>query len=131
MINWLNTSVGLPAAYNFSGDGVSLVNWTRNSGAKFFLPTAAEWNLGLTGNNYAPGPSAYEWIQDTDGGGTSIDGVQAGRANKNWDDGMSASYWDTGFRVSSNPSITIVPEPSSMLLVGCGLLGAYVRRRRI
>ncbi len=40
MINWLNTSVGLPAAYTFSGNGSSLVNWTRNSGAKFFLPTA-------------------------------------------------------------------------------------------
>ena len=131
MINWLNTSTGLPAAYTLSAGGDSLVNWTRNSGAKFFLPTVAEWNLGLSGNHYSQGDCAYEWIEDTDGVGTDIDGVYEGSPNKNWDDGLSAKYHDTGFRVSSNPNITVVPEPSSTLMLGCGLLGAFVRRRRI
>jgi len=133
MINWLNTSVGLPAAYTFSGGGGSLVDWTRNSGAKFFLPTEAEWNLGLAGNHYAPGPCAYEWIQDTDGAGGDLDGVDDGSPNKSWDDGIGAKYNDTGFRVVDNPAISIpaVPEPSAMMLLGCGLLGVSVRRRRI
>ena len=130
MINWLNTSVGLPAAYTFSGDGGSLVNWVRNSGAKFFLPTEAEWNLGLTGNNYAPGLCNYEWIQDTDGGGGNIDGVVDGSRDKSWDDGMRATYQDTGFRVSSDPNITIVPEPSTYALFGLGAIGMLMVMRR-
>ena len=121
MVNWLNTSAG----------GDSLVNWTRNSGAKFFLPTVAEWNLGLSGNHYAQGTCVYEWIQDTDGVGVALDGVQEGSQNKNWDDGLGSKYNDTGFRVSSNPSITVVPEPSSTLMLVGGVLGAFVRRSRI
>jgi len=131
MVNWLNTSAGLPAAYTLSAGGDSLVNWIRNSGAKFFLPTVAEWNLGLSGNHYAQGTCAYEWIQDTDGVGVALDGVQEGRQNKSWDDALGLNYNDTGFRVSSNPNITVVPEPSSTLMLGCGLLGAFVRRSRI
>ena len=103
MINWLNTSSGLPAAYTFNGAHNGLVNWTRNPRAKFFLPTEAEWNAALALNHYAPGPCAYEWIQDTDGGGGNLDGVDDGKAGKTWDDGMGSQWNDTGFRVVQVP----------------------------
>ena len=132
-INWLNTSSGYPAAYTFNGDHTALVNWNRNPGAKFFLPTASDWDTGFHSIGYAPGPCAYEWIQDTDGAGGDLDGVDDGSPNKSWDDGIGAKYNDTGFRVVDNPAISIpaVPEPSAMMLLGCGLLGVSVRRRRI
>jgi len=108
-INWLNTSSGLPAPYTFNPAHTALVNWNRAPGARFFLPTVAEWNAGYTLNHYAPGPCAYEWIQDTTGVGTNMDGVNDGSPNKTWDDGFGAKYVDTGFRV-----IHVVPPPGSL-----------------
>ena len=71
-VNWLNTSTGSTAAYNFDGSGTFQLwsagdagydanNLFRNSLAKYWLPSRNEWykaaygNLNGTWNNYATG----------------------------------------------------------------------------
>lgn len=108
-INWLNTSSGFPAAYTFNGTHTALVNWNRAAGARYVLPSLNEWNSGYTSNHYAPGPCAFEWIQDTGGVGTGLDGVKDGLSGKNFDDAFSIKYTDTGFRV-----IRLIPPPGSL-----------------
>lgn len=54
IVNWLNTSTGYPAAYKFDGGtnhpwtseepGYDPKNPTRNSSARYFIPTADEWH---------------------------------------------------------------------------------------
>jgi hypothetical protein len=130
-INWLNTSSGLPAAYQMTGD--TPTNWTRDSGAKFFLPTVAEWNASLSASalNGAPGPVAYEWIQPASNVGGEADGVDQFSPNASWSEGSGATYFDTGFRVASNPNITPTPEPCTAvaLLGGIGVMLGLRRRR--
>ncbi|MEI6655876.1 MAG: hypothetical protein WCP45_14015, partial [Verrucomicrobiota bacterium] len=110
MINWLNTSSGFPAAYTFNGAHDALVNWDRNPRAKFFLPTGAEWNLGLSSDHYAPGPCAYEWLQNASNNGGNIDGAQDAVSGYNWqDDGIGTQYFDTGFRV-----VQVIPPPGPL-----------------
>ncbi|MEI6656672.1 MAG: LamG-like jellyroll fold domain-containing protein, partial [Verrucomicrobiota bacterium] len=123
-INWLNTSSGLPAAYTFNGAHTALVNWNRTPGAKFFLPTVAEWNGALVYLNYAPGLCTDEWIQDTSGGGENLDGVMDGTANKSWDDSFTGSYDNVGFRVISDPNVSIANQsPFNAWVAGAPLTG--------
>lgn len=104
-INWLNTSKGYTAAYMFNQAHTALVSWTRAPGAKFFLPTVAEWNGALPYINYAPGPCISEWIQDTGSGGGNLNGVDQGVPGMVWYDGFDNTYPDVGFRVVSDPSV--------------------------
>ena len=124
-INWLNTSSGLPAAYTFNADHTALLNWNRTPGAKFFLPTVAEWNGALASISYAFGPCIYEWIQDAAGAGGNLDGVENWRANKSFDESSFVQvYEDTGFRVMSDSSVGLtIRNPFDAWLAGAPLTG--------
>ena len=124
-INWLNTSSGLPAAYTFNADHTALLNWNRTPGAKFFLPTVAEWNGALASISYAFGPCIYEWIQDAAGAGGNLDGVENWRANKSFDESSFVQvYEDTGFRVMSDSSVGLtIRNPFDAWIAGAPLTG--------
>ena len=70
----LGLAGGAPATTETFGTGTSqfsmtfnqahtaLVSWNRVPGAKFFLPTEAEWSAALAFIHYAPGACISEWI---------------------------------------------------------------------
>ena len=124
-INWLNTSSGLPAAYTFNADHTALLNWNRTPGAKFFLPTVAEWNGALASMSYAFGPCIYEWIQDAAGTGGYLDAVENWCANKSFDESSFIQvYEDTGFRVMSDSSVSLTTHsPFDAWIAGAPLTG--------
>lgn len=73
-VNWLNTSKGFQAAYQFSTDGSSIVLWEsgkysgnnqfRNKNAYYFLPSIDEWFKGAYVNRIN-GYSAYATGSDS------------------------------------------------------------------
>ena len=63
-------------------------------------------------------------LANTDWGSASISGVTSVTYRSSRDNGNDA------FNFSAVPAVPAVPEPSSMVLLGAGVLGLLSRRRR-
>jgi hypothetical protein len=74
--------------------------------------------------------SGYYWIGTDDGSETGDSGWSI--ANESWfstNDG--ASWTQNGFPSAAKFSVSVVPEPSSVLLLGTGVCGLLLRRRNV